>query len=95
MSTARYDVVGIGNAIVDVIARAEEDFLLGHGMHKGGMQLIDEARGLIGGDENFREGRAVFGFAAWTAQSEFGVSANERERGAQIVGSVGGELGDA
>ena len=44
MSTARYDVVGIGNAIVDVIARAEEDFLLGHGMHKGGMQLIDEAR---------------------------------------------------
>jgi sugar/nucleoside kinase (ribokinase family) len=44
MSTARYDVVGIGNAIVDVIARAEEDFLIGHGMHKGGMQLIDEAR---------------------------------------------------
>lgn len=44
MSTARYDVVGIGNAIVDVIARAEEDFLLGHGMHKGGMQLIDEPR---------------------------------------------------
>src|SRR5215813_7259858 len=44
VSTARYDVVGIGNAIVDVIARAEEDFLLGHGMHKGGMQLIDEAR---------------------------------------------------
>jgi sugar/nucleoside kinase (ribokinase family) len=44
VSTARYDVVGIGNAIVDVIARAEEDFLIGHGMHKGGMQLIDEAR---------------------------------------------------
>jgi sugar/nucleoside kinase (ribokinase family) len=44
VSTARYDVVGIGNAIVDVIARAEEDFLLGHDMHKGGMQLIDEAR---------------------------------------------------
>jgi adenosine kinase len=44
VSTARYDVVGIGNAIVDVIARTEEDFLIGHGMHKGGMQLIDEAR---------------------------------------------------
>src|ERR1043166_903896 len=44
VSTARYDVVGIGNAIVDVIARAEEDFLIGHGMHKGGMQLIDETR---------------------------------------------------
>jgi sugar/nucleoside kinase (ribokinase family) len=44
VSTARYDVVGIGNAIVDVIARAEEDFLIAHGMPKGGMQLIDEAR---------------------------------------------------
>ena len=44
MSAARYDVVGLGNAIVDVIARAEEDFLVGHGMHKGGMALIDEAR---------------------------------------------------
>jgi sugar/nucleoside kinase (ribokinase family) len=44
VSTARYDVVGIGNAIVDVIARAEEDFLIRHGMRKGGMQLIDEAR---------------------------------------------------
>jgi len=44
VSTARYDVVGIGNAIVDVIARAEEDFLIAHGMPKGSMQLIDEAR---------------------------------------------------
>jgi adenosine kinase len=44
VSTVRYDVVGIGNAIVDVIARAEEDFLIGHGMHKGRMALIDEAR---------------------------------------------------
>jgi sugar/nucleoside kinase (ribokinase family) len=44
VSTARYDVVGIGHAIVDVIARAEEDFLISHGMHKGGMQLIDETR---------------------------------------------------
>ena len=38
-----YDVVGIGNAIVDVIARADDDFLIGHGLHKGGMTLIDEA----------------------------------------------------
>src|SRR6201981_3637754 len=44
MPTARYDVLGIGNAIVDVIARAEEDFLLAHGMRKGTMALIDEAR---------------------------------------------------
>jgi sugar/nucleoside kinase (ribokinase family) len=44
MPTARYDVLGIGNAIVDVIARAEEDFLLKQGMRKGAMTLIDEAR---------------------------------------------------
>ncbi len=44
MSAPRYDVLGIGNAIVDVIARAEDDFLVAHGMHKGGMALIDEAR---------------------------------------------------
>ncbi len=44
MISARYDVLGIGNAIVDVIARAEEDFLIAQGMHKGTMALIDEAR---------------------------------------------------
>jgi adenosine kinase len=44
MASARYDVLGIGNAIVDVIARTEDDFLLKQGMRKGGMALIDEAR---------------------------------------------------
>jgi sugar/nucleoside kinase (ribokinase family) len=44
MPAARYDVLGIGNAIVDVIARTEEDFLLKQGMNKGAMALIDEAR---------------------------------------------------
>src|SRR5512139_1616231 len=44
MNAPRYDVLGIGNAIVDVIARAEDDFLVAHGMHKGTMALIDEAR---------------------------------------------------
>jgi len=44
MPSARYDVLGIGNAIVDVIARADDDFLLKQGMHKGRMELIDEPR---------------------------------------------------
>ena len=44
MTASRYDVLGIGNAIVDVIARAEDDFLVAQGMHKGGMALIDEPR---------------------------------------------------
>lgn len=44
MIASRYDVLGIGNAIVDVIARAEDDFLIHHGMRKGAMTLIDEVR---------------------------------------------------
>ena len=40
----QYDVLGIGNAIVDVIARTEDDFLVKHGMNKGAMALIDEPR---------------------------------------------------
>ncbi|MBX6326969.1 MAG: adenosine kinase [Pseudolabrys sp.] len=44
MVAARYDVLGIGNAIVDIIARADDDFLLAQGMRKGAMTLIDEAR---------------------------------------------------
>jgi sugar/nucleoside kinase (ribokinase family) len=43
MTTSRYDVLGIGNALVDVIAPAEEDFLSRFGMRKGGMALIDAA----------------------------------------------------
>jgi adenosine kinase len=44
MSAPANDIIGIGNAIVDVIARAEDDFLVKQGMPKGSMQLIDEAR---------------------------------------------------
>ncbi|MGE0061713.1 MAG: adenosine kinase [Xanthobacteraceae bacterium] len=44
MTALRYDVLGIGNAIVDVIAKAEDDFLVKQGMNKGGMALIDEQR---------------------------------------------------
>ncbi|WP_159731412.1 adenosine kinase [Methylosinus sp. Ce-a6] len=42
--TATYDVLGIGNAIVDTLARAEDDQLVAAGLHKGAMQLVDEAR---------------------------------------------------
>ena len=40
----RLDVVGIGNAIVDVLSHAEEAFLVRHGLAKGTMTLIDAAR---------------------------------------------------
>ncbi|MES2043357.1 MAG: adenosine kinase [Pseudomonadota bacterium] len=42
MQPARYDVLAIGNAIVDVIAHASDDFIASEGMAKGGMALIDE-----------------------------------------------------
>src|SRR5215831_16477661 len=44
MTSVRYDVLGIGNAIVDVIARAEDNFLVKQGMQKGTMALIDESQ---------------------------------------------------
>ena len=39
-----HDVLCIGNAIVDVIARVSDGFVERHGLVKGSMNLIDEAR---------------------------------------------------
>ncbi|MGH7113646.1 MAG: adenosine kinase [Stellaceae bacterium] len=44
MTKTALDVVGIGNAIVDVIARADEAFLAREGLVKGTMALIDAER---------------------------------------------------
>lgn len=44
MAEVRYDVLGIGSAIVDIIARADEDFLTRFGMVKGTMALTDAAQ---------------------------------------------------
>jgi len=44
MSSAVIDVVGIGNAIVDVIAHADERFIAAEGLAPGAMTLIDAAR---------------------------------------------------
>jgi sugar/nucleoside kinase (ribokinase family) len=40
----KYDVAGLGNAIMDVIAAVNDGFLLQHGIAKGAMTLIDEFR---------------------------------------------------
>ncbi len=42
--TASLDVLGVGNAIVDVLAKADDAFLAAHSIPKGGMILIDEAQ---------------------------------------------------
>lgn len=44
MTVQQLDVIGFGNAIVDVLARTEDAFLDRQGMRKGGMTLIDEER---------------------------------------------------
>lgn len=44
MSDAKFDVVGIGNAIVDVLARADDAFLAEHAITKDAMSLIEEPR---------------------------------------------------
>ena len=41
MAEKTYDVIGIGNAIVDIIARCDEGFLTKHDLDKGFMRLID------------------------------------------------------
>jgi adenosine kinase len=44
MALEKYDVLGIGNAIFDILVKTDEAFLQSHGMIKGGMILIDETR---------------------------------------------------
>ncbi len=42
MSDIRYDVVGIGNAVVDIIGRCDDSFLARHQAPKGHMRLVDD-----------------------------------------------------
>jgi sugar/nucleoside kinase (ribokinase family) len=42
--TERYDITGIGNAIVDVIAQVGDDFIQNKDLPKGGMTLVDETQ---------------------------------------------------
>src|SRR3954468_23412581 len=44
MADVKYDVLGIGNALFDVLVKTDEAFLGKHGMTEGSMSLIDEAR---------------------------------------------------
>ncbi|GEB89231.1 hypothetical protein ZMO02_08680 [Zymomonas mobilis subsp. pomaceae] len=44
MPNTHYDIIAIGNAIVDVLSAASEDFLAEENINKGSMQLIDADR---------------------------------------------------
>ena len=43
-TTKPFDVVGIGNAIVDVLVQTADTFLEDHGLTKGTMALVDESQ---------------------------------------------------
>jgi sugar/nucleoside kinase (ribokinase family) len=40
----RFDVVGIGNALVDVLSHESDEFVVEHGLERGAMQLVDTDR---------------------------------------------------
>ena len=84
------DILGIGNAIVDVVARADDAFLSRHDMHKGAMILVDAARAEV-----------VYGAMPPSVESSGGSAANTcavaAGLGAQVayIGKVGDDvLGD-
>jgi sugar/nucleoside kinase (ribokinase family) len=79
MTAPRYDVLAIGNAIVDVIADADDAFLEAQGLDKASMRLIDEAEaerlyGLMGPGREASGGSAgntAAGLAALGAKAAF------------------------
>ncbi len=44
MTSSRLDVVGVGNAIVDVITKTTDEFVASQDLVKGSMNLIDDSR---------------------------------------------------
>jgi len=44
VASGELDVVGIGNALVDVLTHAEESLVSRQGLMKGTMHLVDEER---------------------------------------------------
>ena len=78
MADSLYDVVALGNAIVDVIAPADEAFITDWGIERNAMNLIDEARA------------EALTAAAVTAQEHSGGSAANTIAG---IASFGGRTG--
>ncbi len=79
MSEPRYDVIAIGNAIVDVTATCSDELIEELGMAKGGMTLVDaeqaaELYGAMGPAREFSGGSAantLAGLSALGAQCAF------------------------
>ncbi len=79
--TDRFDVVAIGNAIVDVVAQVPDPFLQEHGVEKGIMTLIDQDRA------------AALYSAMPPARAISGGSAANTAAGASAIGAVTAFIG--
>lgn len=78
MTNAALDVIGVGNAIVDVLAKADDAFLKAHDIPKGGMILIDED-----------QARAIYGDMGAAVEISGGSAANS----IACIASMGGKGG--
>ena len=75
---AALDVVGIGNAIVDVLSQSDDAFLESQGLTKGTMALIDE-----------QQAEALYGAMGPGVETSGGSVANTMAAIAQLGGSAG------
>jgi sugar/nucleoside kinase (ribokinase family) len=64
LTTATYDVVAIGNAIVDILSQATEEFIVAEGMTKGSMQLMFDSAAADSLYSRMGPGREVSGGSA-------------------------------
>ena len=82
-----YDVTGIGNAMVDVLANCDDQFLIDYKIEKGSMTLIDEARAQelsaaqndVTMDSGGSAGNTMAGFASFGGKGAYiGLVANDK-----------------
>ena len=78
MSDSYLDATGVGNAIVDVLAKADDAFLADHKIIKGGMELVDEERA-----------RAIYDVMGSAVEISGGAAANT----IAAIASLGGKGG--
>jgi sugar/nucleoside kinase (ribokinase family) len=64
LTSPTYDVVAIGNAIVDILSQATEEFIVAEGMTKGSMQLIFDSAAADALYSRMGPGREVSGGSA-------------------------------
>ncbi len=90
MTAPNYDILGIGNAIVDVVAAVEDQFLSRHDMHKGAMMLVDAASA----EAIYRAMPPARESSGGSAANTCAVAANLGARVAYLGKVAGDQLGD-